>query len=47
MDANLAKLLYDMYQDVNPAQTKAGYTAATYDLLNVFSTRRAFGRCDC
>ena len=45
MDANLANLLYDMYQDKNLGQTKAGYIAATYGLLNVFS--RAFGRCYC
>lgn len=45
MDANLANLLYDMYQDMNLGQTKAGYIAATYGLLNVFS--RAFGRCHC
>lgn len=41
MDANLANLLYGMYQDRDLGQTKAGYIAAIYGLLNIFS--RAFG----
>lgn len=43
MDANLANILYDMYQDRNLGQTRAGYIAAIYGLLNVFS--RALGMC--
>lgn len=41
MDANLASLLFDIYHDMDFGQTKAGYIAAIYGLLNVFS--RAFG----
>lgn len=41
VDANLSNVLYNMYQSKTFGQTKAGYIAAIYGLLNVFS--RAFG----
>ncbi|KAH9931316.1 major facilitator superfamily domain-containing protein [Fomitopsis serialis] len=41
VDANLSNVLFSMYQSKTFGQTKAGYIAAIYGLLNVFS--RAFG----
>ncbi|KZT68488.1 nitrate transporter [Daedalea quercina L-15889] len=41
VDANLSNVLYDVYQSKTFCQTKAGYIAAIYGLLNVFS--RPFG----
>ncbi|KAH9836835.1 major facilitator superfamily domain-containing protein [Rhodofomes roseus] len=41
VDANLSNVLYNMYQNKTFGQTKAGYIAAIYGLLNIFS--RAFG----
>ncbi|KAK7449734.1 hypothetical protein VKT23_013209 [Stygiomarasmius scandens] len=41
IDANLANVIFNLYQDDNFGQTKAGYLAATFGLLNIFT--RAFG----
>ncbi|THU96332.1 nitrate transporter [Dendrothele bispora CBS 962.96] len=37
IDANLANVIFNLYQDDNFGQTKAGYLASTFGLLNIFT----------